>query len=55
MKNIKDYKILIVVSNTELEKSVKELIDAGYQPYGFMQVSGEYQYQTFIQAMVKYE
>lgn len=38
-----------------IEDEVKRKISEGYQPYGFINIQGEYQYTMYTQVMVKYE
>lgn len=44
-----------VVTNKGISEMIQEKIKEGYQPYGFLNLSGEAQYLEFYQVMVKYD
>ena len=46
--------IMRTVKDFGIEEMVQIKIEKGYQPYGFLEIRGEYQYTTYTQAMVKY-
>lgn len=54
MKELKDYIVIQEQSADNLASRCLEKAKDGYELHGHLISSGEYQYQIFIQAMVKY-
>lgn len=53
MNEIIDYDILTFESQQKLVDAMKAAIADGWQPFGFMELKGEYQYTTYTQTIVK--
>lgn len=55
MEKIIDYDIFTTDNERKLVEIIREKIKEGFQPFGFMEMKGEYQYTTYTQVMVKYD